>query len=156
MQKIAFQLEFLVVMNAVENVSGDFKEMLDELLISEIRGAGVNGPQHLSVALECFVLKLFIGVYLIALGLQDPAESLRVHVVYIAFVQLEGIAVVFKDFVVVNLGEVLAEEELSGLRVLLCFDIIEFHFHFVVFVGLALPRGSDSPKPTDPCVIDGG
>lgn len=86
MQEIAFELEFLIVVDTVEDVRSHLEQIFDELLISEIGGTVVDGTQYLCVSLECFILELFVGIDLIALGLEDPAKSLRVHIIDVVFV----------------------------------------------------------------------
>lgn len=103
MEQIALELEFLVIVDAVEDVGGDFEQLLDELFIGEVRGAGVDSSQHVGIATECLILELLVGVDLVALGFKDPAQGLGVHVVDVAFVELERIAVVLEYLVIVDL-----------------------------------------------------
>jgi hypothetical protein len=86
MQEVAFELEFLIVMDAVEDVCCHLQQIFNQLLICEIRGAVVDGTQYLRVSLECFILELFVSIDFVTLGLEDPTKSLRVHIVDVVFV----------------------------------------------------------------------
>lgn len=91
MKKVAFQLKFLVVVHAIEDVGCDLQQLFNEEAVRDIGRCFVYVVQHLGVPLEGFLLKLFISVYLIAFCLQNPAESFRVHVVDIALAELERV-----------------------------------------------------------------
>lgn len=103
MQEVALQLEFLIVVDAVEDVRCDLEKLLNESLVGEFAGVVVDLLDHFVVALECLALELLVGVDLIAFCLEDPAERLGIHVVDVALAEFEGIAVVLEDFVVVDL-----------------------------------------------------
>ena len=153
MQEIALQLEFLVVMDAVEDIGRDLKQLLNEGFVGELVGVAVDLLEHLVVALERLALELLVCVDLVTLGLKDPAQRLRVHVIDVALAELERIAVVLEHLVIVYLGEVLAEKKLGGLWVLLCLDVVEFDLHFVVFRALGLPNRRHGAKPANAGVI---
>lgn len=67
MQQVALQLEFLIVVDAVEDVGRDLQKLLDEGLVGEFAGVAVDLLQHLVVALECLPLELLVSVDLVAL-----------------------------------------------------------------------------------------
>lgn len=103
MQKVALQLEFLIVMNAVKDIGCYLKKLLNEGLIRKFTRVVIDFLDHLVVALEGLTLELLVSVDLVTLGLKNPAESFRIHVVDVALAEFEGIAVVLEHFVVVYL-----------------------------------------------------
>ena len=126
-------------MDAIEDIGCYLQQFLYEEVFRYFAGLFIDIIQHLSISLEGLLLKLFISIDLVALSFKNPAECLRIHVVNIALIKLERIGRVIEYSLVVNLREMFAEEKLCGLRIFLCFDVIDLVVHFILFVYYLFP-----------------
>jgi hypothetical protein len=57
--------------------------LLNDDGLVHLGGGPVDNVEHLCIFFVGLFLKLLVCVYLVAFGLQDPAEGFGVHVVYI-------------------------------------------------------------------------
>jgi hypothetical protein len=96
----------------------------------------INALEEFSITFVGLFLKFFIYIDLIAFGLENPTESLRVHIVNVILVEFKGVCLVLEDFIIIDLREVLAKQKLSRLRVLFSIQSIYFPFHLVLLVYL--------------------
>jgi hypothetical protein len=63
----------------------------------------VDCSKHIRIPFVSLVLELLICIDFVAFCLENPAEGFWVHVVDVVFIELEGIAVVFKHLIIVYL-----------------------------------------------------
>lgn len=126
MEQVAFELEFLVVVHCVQNVSSNLKQIGDYFSIWVPLWGFVDWLKNVAVFPVGFLLKSVILVDLIRFQLQKPAHGFGLNVELLVWLKAERVCSIRKYFIIIDILEMFAEEELGRFWIFFGLDVIKF------------------------------
>lgn len=119
-------------MDAVQDVCGDFQQILDDLVGETINChiLVVDVSEQSCILVVSLALEFLIGVNLVTFGVNEPRIGFFAHKEFILVFDVGKAIGVFEDSSIVKIVELFHEEKLNILWILLRIKVVEFHVHF--------------------------